>query len=385
MAATATKKLYYEDVFCTQFCARVLDCVPEGANFAVTLDATAFYPEGGGQPADRGALGGARVLDVHEKDGVIVHTVTAPLRKGELVQGDVDWMRRLDHMQQHTGEHILSGIIHDQYGYDNVGFHIGEEDVRVDFSGPLTWPELNEVERSANWVVWNNAPVTISWPAPEELALLTYRSKKELSGPVRIVQVGDTDICACCGTHVDRCGQVGSIKITGAQSYKGGVRVTMLCGMRAERDYHIKFENALAISGSLSAKINEIPDAVERLKGENAELRAQKAEIEDAYFTALAEARRGRENALVFVEALSPDGVRRLCEALVRVCPGVCAVFSGGEEIGYRYAVGGSGDVRGLVKEMNGALHGRGGGKEIQQGSAEAKRAEIEAFFAKCG
>ncbi len=380
----ATKKLYYEDVFCTQFCARVLECVPQGANFAVTLDATAFYPEGGGQPADRGALGGARVLDVHEQDGKIIHTVTAPLRRGELVQGDVDKMRRLDHMQQHTGEHIVSGIVHDQYGYENVGFHIGEEDVTVDFSGPLTWAELGEVENAANWVVWNNAPVTISWPTPEELAQMTYRSKKELSGAVRIVQVGDTDICACCGTHVNRCGQVGSIKITGAQSYKGGVRVTMLCGMRAARDYQTKFENALAISGALSAKINEIPAAVNRLREENAALRAQKAALENEYFSVLAQARQGETNAVCFVADIAPDGLRRLCEALTRVCPGVCAAFSGKDGEGYRYAVGGAGDIRALVKEMNSALNGRGGGKDIQQGSVMAGRAEVEAFFARC-
>lgn len=159
-----TRKLYYENGACLQFCATVLSCVPTDGNFAVTLDATAFYPEGGGQPADRGALGGARVLDVHEKDGVVVHTVTAPLRVGEMVQGDVDGRRRLDHMQQHTGEHIVSGIVHAQFGYDNVGFHIGAQDVTVDFSGPLTDAELADVERAANWVIWQNAPVTIAWP-----------------------------------------------------------------------------------------------------------------------------------------------------------------------------------------------------------------------------
>ena len=379
-----TRKLYYENGACLQFCATVLSCVPTDGNFAVTLDATAFYPEGGGQPADRGALGGARVLDVHEKDGVVVHTVTAPLHVGEVVQGDVDGRRRLDHMQQHTGEHIVSGIVHAQFGYDNVGFHIGAQDVTVDFSGPLTDAELADVERAANWVIWQNAPVTIAWPAPSELAQLNYRSKKELTGAIRIVTVANVDVCACCGTHVERCGQVGSIKLTSAQSYKGGTRVTMLCGMRAYEDHCIKFQNAEAVSGLLSAKINETAAAVQRLADENAALRAEKAALETRLFAADAAAFRGRKNALVFEPHLSPDSLRRLCTALMEQCTGVCAAFSGTDAGGYKYALGSAGgaDVHALCKEMNAALGGRGGGREMQQGSAACTRGDIEAFFA---
>ena len=379
-----TRKLYYEDGSCLQFCATVLSCVPAGGSFAVTLDATAFYPEGGGQPADRGALGGARVLDVHEKDGVVVHTVTAPLHVGETVQGDVDGRRRLDHMQQHTGEHIVSGIVHAQFGYDNVGFHIGAQDVTVDFSGPLTAAELADVERAANWVVWQNAPITVFWPTPAELAQLDYRSKKELTGAVRIVKVANADVCACCGTHVERCGQVGSIKLTSAQSYKGGTRVTMLCGMRAYEDHCVKFQNAEAISGLLSAKINETAAAVQRLADEAAALKAEKAALENRLFAAAAAARCGKKNTLVFEDGLSPDSLRRLCTALMEQCPGVCAAFSGTDAEGYKYALGSAGaaDVRALGKEMNAALSGKGGGRDIQQGSAACTRAEIEAFFA---
>lgn len=381
---TLTRKLYYEDVFCTQFCATVLSCEPSGANFAVTLDATAFYPEGGGQPADRGALGGAYVLDVHEKDGQIFHIVTAPLHVGEVVQGDIDRRRRVDHMQQHTGEHIVSGIVHAQYGYDNVGFHIGEQDVTVDFSGPLTPADLSEVERAANWVVWQNEPVRVLWPTPAELANMEYRSKKELTGAVRIVCVGDTDVCACCGTHVARCGQVGCIKITSAQSYKGGTRVTLLCGMRAFNDYCTKFENAQQISALLSAKINETAVAVQRLADETAALKAEKAALENRLFAQRADALRGNAHALVFEPGLSPDSLRRLCAALMEACPGVCAAFSGTDADGYKYALGSAGgtDVRALGKEMNAALNGRGGGRDIQQGSVASPRAAIEAFFA---
>ena len=379
-----TRKIYYEDVFCTQFCASVLSCAPKDGNFAVTLDATAFYPEGGGQPADRGALGGARVLDVHEKDGEIVHTVTAPLRVGEVVQGDVDHLRRFDHMQQHTGEHILSGIVQAQFGYDNVGFHIGEREVTVDFSGPLTAAEVDELERAANWVVWQNIPVTASWPDAEELAQLSYRSKKELSGAVRIVTIEGTDVCACCGTHVPRTGQVGSVKIVSAQSYKGGTRLSLLCGRRSFADYCAKFEGNHTISTLLSAKPDETAQAVERLLRENEALRAEKASLENRLFALRAQgvAKARQQNVLLFEEGLSPDSLRRFCTVLCGVCPGVAAVFSGSDEEGWRYAVGGAGDVRALCQKMNGALGGRGGGKDIQQGAAACTRAQVEAFFA---
>lgn len=377
-----TRKLYYEDVFCTQFCATVLSCMPKDEYFAVTLDATAFYPEGGGQPADRGALGGARVLDVHEKGGQIVHTVTAPLRVGEVVQGDVDGPRRFDHMQQHTGEHIVSGIVREQFGYENVGFHIGESDVTVDFSGPLTPAEAEELERAANWVVWQDVPVTVSWPEAEELARLSYRSKKELSGAVRIVTVENTDVCACCGTHVPRTGQVGSVKIVSAQSYKGGTRLSLLCGRRAFADYCTKFESNRTISTALSAKPDETAQAVQRLLRENEALHARKAALENRLFALRAQGRAGAQNALVFEEALSPDSLRRLCTALCAACPGVAAAFSGSDAEGWRYAVGGAGDVRALCRKMNAALSGRGGGRDIQQGLAACTRAQIEAFFA---
>ena len=201
---------------------------------------------------------------------------------------------------------------------------------------------------------------------------------------MRIVKVANADVCACCGTHVERCGQVGSIKLTSAQSYKGGTRVTMLCGMRAYEDHCVKFQNAEAISGLLSAKINETAAAVQRLADEAAALKAEKAALENRLFAAAAAARCGKKNALVFEDGLSPDSLRRLCTALMEQCPGVCAAFSGTDAEGYKYALGSAGaaDVRALGKEMNAALSGRGGGRDIQQGSAACTRAEIEAFFA---
>lgn len=376
-----TRKLYYEDITCLQFTATVLECRRSGENFDVVLDATAFYPEGGGQPADHGALGGTSVLDVYEENGVIYHTVTAPLYAGEVVEGDVDSGRRMDHMQQHSGEHIVSGIVHMRLGYDNVGFHIGEKDVTVDFSGPISAQELEDIEREANWIIWQDRPVTITWPSEEERAALTYRSKKPIEGAVRIVDLGGADLCACCGTHVQRTGEVIAVKITGAQSYKGGTRVTLLCGKRAFYDYCTKFAKQVKISRMLSAPVDETPAAVERLMQENAALKAERAALENRIFALHAQSVRGKRDALVFEDGLSPESLRRLCLALCEACPGVCAAFSGTDDEGYRYVLGGEG-VQELGAKMDAALSGRGGGRELRQGSVRSTKRGIEAFFA---
>ena len=378
-----TRKLYYENGACLQFCATVLSCVPTDGNFAVTLDATAFYPEGGGQPADRGALGGARVLDVHEKDGVVVHTVTAPLRVGEMVQGDVDGRRRLDHMQQHTGEHIVSGIVHAQFGYDNVGFHIGAQDVTVDFSGPLTDAELADVERAANWVIWQNAPVTIAWPAPSELAQLNYRSKKELSGQVRIVAFPGADCCACCGTHVLSAGQVGIIKVLSCQKFRSGVRMEILCGKRAWRYLGQVYDQARAVGQHLSVKPVDVGGAVERLSADLLSAKQRAAAMETELFFHKAEAFRGKGDVLLVEPAMSGEGTRRLADVVAKTCGGLAAVFSG-ESGQYHYALvrADGADISALVKAMNAALSGRGGGRNgFAQGSAAASESAVRDFF----
>ena len=379
----STIKLYEKDVYRRDFCATVLACEPFGDAFRVALDATVFFPEGGGQPSDKGALGGARVTDVRERDGIIWHTVTVPLRKGTCVQGDIDFERRLDHMQQHTGEHIVSGIVHAQYGYDNIGFHMGDETVTVDFSGALTSEDIESIEKAANWIVWENVPVIVSYPSPTELAHLDYRSKKEIDGQVRIVTIGKTDVCACCGTHVARSSEVGMIKLIDAQNYKGGTRVTMVCGTRALADYDIKCKNSAAVSVQLSAKPNEISAAVKRLGEENAALRAQVAAAENKFFEKAAEAFAGKASALCFEDGLSPDSQRRMCVAVCEKCVGICAVLSKKDE-GYQYAVGiKAGDVRETVKKFNESCNGRGGGKpSLCQGSVSASKEEIEKFFA---
>ena len=216
-----TDTLYYEDPFLCTFTATVRTCQAAENGYAVTLDRTAFYPEGGGQPADHGTLGGIPVLDVQEQHDEIVHTLSQPLAVDQTVEGVVDWDRRFDHMQQHSGEHILSGILCDCYHCDNVGFHLGADTVTIDYNTDLTWEQVMAAEAAANAVIWADRPVEITYPDPDTLAHLAYRSKKELTGPVRIVTFPEADCCACCGTHVRRAGQVGLVKVLSCQKFIG--------------------------------------------------------------------------------------------------------------------------------------------------------------------
>ncbi|MBR1690892.1 MAG: alanyl-tRNA editing protein [Oscillibacter sp.] len=378
-----TEKLYYADPFLRTFTAAVLSCEAADGAFAVVLDQTAFYPEGGGQPADHGELGGAAITDVQERSGVIVHTCDRPLPVGATVTGTLDWARRFDHMQQHSGEHILSGILCETYHCDNVGFHLGADTVTIDYNAPLTWEQVLWAEARANEVIWADREVEITFPAPEVLAVLPYRSKKELTGAVRIVTFPGADCCACCGTHVRRSGQVGLVKVLSCQKFRQGVRLEILCGQRALRHLSAAWEQARAIGQRLSVKPAETLAAVERLEGELAASREQCAQWEEQTFAALAREHAGRGDVVLFQPPLRPDSVRRLADAVAHRCGGLTAVFSGADGAGYAYALvradGGSVDV----KAMNGALSGRGGGRGgFAQGSVRADRAAIESFFA---
>ena len=379
-----TEKLYEETPFLTHFQGKVLSCAQGKKGYDVVLDRTAFYPEGGGQPYDTGVLGGAAVLEVHEREGRVVHTCAAPLTVGETVAGEIDWDRRFDLMQQHSGEHIVSGLAHARWGCDNVGFHLGSELVTIDLNVELNEEQLGELEAAANQYLWQDRPVVISYPTPEELEKLDYRSKKELTGRVRIVTFPGADCCACCGTHVASAGQVGLVKLLSVQKFRQGVRIELVCGGRALRYVNKILAQNHQVSNLLSAKPFETAAAVCRLQEENAALKSRVLTMEDAHFAALAAEYAGAGDVVLFEEGLSPDALRRLCDAVLHTCGGRCACFSGGEGRGYQYAVGQQGgDLRAFSKEMNQALNGRGGGKpEFVQGALQAPRREIEAFFA---
>ena len=378
-----TKKLYYDDAFLREFDATVLSCEAEKKNFAVVLSETAFYPEGGGQPADLGVLGGAKVLDVHEKDGVIVHTCDKPLTVGETVHGALDWARRFDHMQQHSGEHIVSGMLCSAYHCDNVGFHLGAESVIIDYNAEIPWEGVLEIEQRANRYIWENHPFVVQWPTEEELEQLEFRSKKELHGKVRITSFPGADMCACCGTHVALSGQVGLVKFIGWQKFKNGVRLELLCGERALKYLAQSWEQNRTIGQALSVKPDKTAAAVERLQAELLDVRAKADKLETESFLRLAEEYRDTGSALLIREAMESDSVRRLCDAVSQSCGGRCAVFAG-ENGSYKYAIIHAGqDIRQLVKDMNTALNGRGGGRDgFAQGSIQADEAAIRAFFA---
>lgn len=380
-----TEKLYYAQPPLERFTGTVLACEAAKTGFEVVLDRTSFYPEGGGQPADGGTLGGLAVLDVQEKGGVITHTLAGPLPVGSEAEGRVDMERRLDHCQQHSGEHILSGLLHAMFGADNVGFHIGQGFVTMDTSQPIPDEGLAAAELAANRVIWQDVPVADVWYQKEQLAALTYRSKKELEGPVRIVTVPGADQCACCGTHVQHSGQVGMIKIIDWQKYKTGTRLFVVCGMRALADFEAKRAQCAAISATLSAKPDTLSEAVARQAAELEKARFRCIQAENQLFAALAAHVPPGDHPVLLCPDLDPDGVRRLAIALSERTQGICAAFTQNAQELLNYALvcaAPGGDVRGLCKALNEAFNGRGGGKPgFAQGSLAADFNTVKNFI----
>ncbi|MBR4990293.1 MAG: alanyl-tRNA editing protein [Oscillospiraceae bacterium] len=379
-----TKKLFYVNPHLSRFSARVLSCEETEKGFEVILEETAFYPEGGGQAADTGILGGVRVLDVRERGEAIVHFCDAALAAGETVEGVIDYDLRFDRMQQHTGEHIVSGLINQRWGWHNTGFHMGTESTTIDFDGVIPAEELPSIEALANEAVWKNLAVNCWVPSPEELPSVTYRTKRALPWPVRIVQVPGYDSCACCGTHVTHTGEVGLIKLFSAVPFRGGTRIEMACGKRALAILNSAYEQNRQVSQAFSAKIQETGEAARKM---NEVLAAQKYRItglEKQIFSGIAISYTGKGDVLHFEEGIDNVAVRELADAIAEHCGGTAAVFSGSDESGYAFClVTRTGDLRQQVKDMTKALNGRGGGKPIcQQGRVQAKKAEIEAFFA---
>ena len=377
-----TKKLYYDNPFLRRFAAVVTSCEEAKGGWAVTLDQTAFYPEGGGQPYDTGTLGGAQVREVREKDGVIVHLCDAPLAAGAAVEGAIDWARRFDHMQQHSGEHICSGLICARFHCDNVGFHMGADAVTIDFNADIPWEALLEIEAEANRYIYEDHPIDIRLCRGAALDTIDYRSKKPLAGDVRIVSFPGADCCACCGTHVASSGQVGLVKFLSVQKFRAGVRIELLCGGRALRYLSACWEQDVRVAQALSVKPAASFAAVERLLGELSALKLRCARLEEAAFAQIAAQYEGKGDVLLFEDEMNGDSVRRLCDAVANACGGRCAVFAGAGNT-WKYAISqADGDLRALTKALNAALCGRGGGKpNFVQGSVNAARAAIEEFF----
>ena len=379
-----TRKLYYEDSHLTAFTATVLSCEQTQKGYEVVLDATAFYPEGGGQAADTGTLNGIAVLDTREREETVVHLCEAPLEVGTLAEGRIHWKARFHRMQQHSGEHIVSGIINRRYGYHNVGFHMGSDVITIDFDGVIPAEDLPALEAEANSAVWQNLAVKCWYPSQEELPKVFYRTKRALPWPVRIVEVPGFDSCACCGTHVKATGEIGLIKLFTVMGFRGGTRMEMACGESALKLLNEAYEQNRQVSQAFSAKIQETGAAARRMNQVEAQLKYQIVGLQKRIFDHIAAGFAGRGNVVHFEESLDNTAVRDLADAIADTCGGTAAVFSGSDEGGYAFClVTREGDLRQLGKDMTKALNGRGGGKSVfQQGRVQAPKAEIEAFFA---
>ncbi|MCI6676594.1 MAG: alanyl-tRNA editing protein [Clostridiales bacterium] len=378
-----TEKLFYSNEYQMEFTAKVLECQAGKKGYEIILDRTAFYPEGGGQPWDTGILGDCRVTEVHEKKETIIHYTDAPLEVGATVTGTIDWQRRFDLMQQHSGEHIVSGVIHRKFGYDNVGFHMGADVVTIDFNGELTQEQMQEVELEVNRYIWENRACEVSFPTQEQLKVIPYRSKKELSGAVRIVTFPEGDICACCGLHVHCSGEIGMVKLLSVQKFRQGVRMEMICGKRVLDYMNMLQHQNTEISVLLSAKQEKVAESVQRLAEENFHLKGHIMKMEEKEFRAIAEQIKDAGNVLLFEEGLTSDSIRKLAVACMESCKGICAVFSPAEDGSMRYAIGqADGDLRAFVKQMNTELNGRGGGKPFfVQGSVKADQSKVQQYF----
>lgn len=380
---TETRRLYYEDVYKKEFTAKVLECREEKKGFQILLDESAFYPEGGGQPSDTGFLNDVKVTEVHEKEGELLHYTEEAIQPGTEVRGKIHWARRFDLMQQHSGEHMVSGLVHEKYGYDNVGFHMGSDVITIDFSGILSEEQMAEIEEQVNLKIWEDTPVEIFYPSREELDTLDYRSKKELTGQVRIVRFPGADTCACCGTHVTHTGEIGMVKLLSVVRFREGVRMEMISGKRVLDYLNMVNEQNHQISVKLSAKMDKTAQAVDRLWEENFALKGRIHSMEEEMFSSEAKKWEGYGSVLLFKEGLEADSVRKLTDAVMQTCEGCCAVFSKNPDGSYKYAMGEiNGDLRQFTKEMNAALNGRGGGKPFfVQGSVQADEEKIRKFF----
>ena len=364
-------ELFYRDSYVKSFTDTVTECFPFKGKWAVVLGDTAFYPEGGGQPGDRGTLNGIPVTDTVKKEGKILHLCEQEIPAGTNVQGELDWDFRFCNMQSHSGEHLFSGLVYKHFGYENIGFHMGKEVTTLDFSGPFRAEDAFALEAEANARIWEDLPLSVSFPSPEELSALHYRSKKELSGKVRIVTIPDCDICACCGTHVSSLGQIGILKVLSCVPHKGGTRVEILAGKRAyewiREICSVNKESALLFKG----KETETAADAQRILNESHQKDIRRGELLRRYFSLIIEQTEAADPLVLGERDLESEELRLLGNMLVESGKTKTAVLYSLKENGGNYlAVSEERDLRPLAKELNSRISGRGGGsKEMIRGS----------------
>lgn len=396
-----TKLLYEDNSYLSSFRAKVIACeerTPEGGKekvWAIELDATAFFPEGGGQGADCGTLQGQQVLTVQSEGGRVFHYVKEAIPEGTEAEGILDWETRYRRMQNHSGEHLFCGFVNAEFGLENIGFHMSEDLMTIDLNGFLSKEELARIEAAANKAVYANVPVYCVYP--EATDEMEYRSKIDLEEEIRVVVIEGYDACACCAPHVKTTGEIGLIKVVDSMPHRGGVRITLKCGVSAYEDYCLLHEEIAQVMRAFSAKREECHLAAERvseqLKAQQGTITALKKQITAFYIERLREKVAGRNagNAeLIFDETLDDVQLRTLINEGVALLPGIVGGFLGNDEDGYRYIIAknekaqGGPELRELAKRLNEALAGRGGGSpKMIQGSVTAARGEIEAFWKK--
>ena len=376
-----TEKLYYKDAYIAEFSANVISCERAGDFYDAVLDKTAFFPEEGGQYSDRGTLGGANVLNVLEKDGIIHHYVDS-LISGE-VSGVISFDERYEKMQCHSGEHILSGLIHSLYGLDNVGFHLGAEEVTMDINSPLSEEELNRVEELANEIIYKNVDITTEFPTPDKLHTMQYRAKLDLTEDVRIVRIGEYDSCACCAPHVKSTGEIGIIKILGFTKLRGGIRIYITAGRRAMKTYREYYNSVRAVSALLSIPKSQIAEGVEKLLSDFAEIKSEFASYRLLKIENDARKIERTDGNLVVClpDATSEELIAFSNIALDRI-EGMLVLLSG-KDGDYKYVISSKNqDLRLTVKEINKSLLGRGGGRpNMVQGSFACGIEDIRNYF----
>ncbi len=378
-----TEKLYYADCHLAVFSARVLSCTPAENGFDILLDQTAFYPEGGGQPCDLGTLGDAAVLDVREAGDTVIHRCNRALSVGDRVEGRIDWSRRFDLMQQHSGEHIVSGCIHRRYGYHNVGFHMGADVITIDFDGPIPAEALPAIEDEVNAAIWRNTPLHIWYPSEAELPGVPYRTKRALPWPVRIVEFPGVDICACCGVHVAATGEIGLVKLLSCVKFHQGVRLELVCGGRAMALYRGIYDQNRQVGAAFSAKMLETGEAARRMSEALAAEKFRCTGLQHQLMDITAERYVNCNNVIHFDPALEGTRIRELADRIAARCSGFAAVFAGSDDTGYQYCIAArDGNLRPLAAAMARELSARGGGKpDFIQGRVTAGERAIRAFL----
>lgn len=379
-----TLKLYEENAFIKEFEAEVLSCEKAGKGYAVILDKTAFFAEGGGQKCDKGTLSGVKVIDVQEENGEIIHFTEKAL--SGTVKGEIDWSVRFDRMQNHSGEHLVSGLIHKYTGADNVSFSLTDSECTLAFNTAIGAELLEKIESEANKIVFENRKITCFYPSEEEeLKTLEYRSKLELTENVRIVEIEGVDKCACCAPHCKSTGEIGLIKIISSETYKnGGTKIFIACGNRALEHHKMLLTQVKDISHLLCAKVEKTAAAVERLKNEKEkceyDLIALKRQMIEKAVCDTAET----QGNIITVCEFKGDDLRLFADKLKAKVKGIVLALEGDDDSGYRYVLTSKNeDISALVKQANAALNGRGGGRDnMARGTYGASSEKIKSFFA---